>query len=145
MYVLLVREGGGGGGTELNDDGECVECVSGRESRSTGGGDEAIEPPTLSEVISGRVRSGGGIGGPRREVLADAVGADGGGRFQLGSQFVFAEGTLEYLSFVFTTFVMLASLAFSAFCLSSATVTPISTRASQPGKPRGRSQFTMMS
>lgn len=141
--MLLVRVGGEGSG--LNDDGECVESVSGREPRSTGGGGEATEPLVLSEVVSGRVRSGGGIGGPYREVLVDTVGADGGGRFQLGSQFVFEAETLEYLSFVFTIFVTLASLAFSAFCLSSATVTPMSTRASQPGKPRGRSQFTMMS
>jgi len=75
--VLLARVGGGA--TGLDDDGECVECASGREPRSIGGGD-ATESLVLSDVTSGRVRSGGGTRGPRREVLADTIGADGGGR-----------------------------------------------------------------
>jgi hypothetical protein len=47
------------------------------------------------------------------------------------------------LSLVFTIFVTPASLAFSAFCLSSATITPISTNTSQPDETSGLSQFTM--
>lgn len=64
-------------------------------------------------------RGGGGGGG-------EEVEERGVPRFQFGSQVVLEEDILEYLSLVFTTLATPASLAFSAFALSSAKLTILS-------------------
>lgn len=100
----------GGGGGLYGGGGD--KSSLGREARGTVGG--AVPDVTASG------RDLDGSGGPLVDTPALPGGA-GGTRFQLGSQVVLEDGTLENRSRVFVTLVTLTSLAFSALAFNSAT------------------------
>lgn len=142
----LEKRFGGGGSLDVWD-GVGDPGMSGREARDTTGGglgataslgempeDDGSSVPTTAPRLCATVERGGGGGG------GGGCGCDGGEeveergvpRFQFGSHVVLEEDMLEYLSLVFTTLATPASLAFSAFALSSAKLTILSAESELP-------------
>jgi hypothetical protein len=107
--------------------------LEGRVLRTTGGGlamDGVLSDSELLALVAPALTGGGGnaLRGLVAPVTGGGVPRGGGwGGGELKSNFVFLEGTDLYLSFVLLKPVTVASLAFPAFSLSSATMKVVST------------------